>query len=103
MQREITLLIPTYNRAELLDKCLKSVSEQTFDGKIHCVVSNNNSSDNTLDVVKIGKRKIKILLTFLNNNEKLEPIENWMKTLQNILIQNIQNGFKMMTGWKKMH
>ena len=59
MQREITLLIPTYNRAELLDKCLKSVSEQTFDGKIHCVISNNNSSDNTVDVVEDWKKKNK--------------------------------------------
>ena len=85
MQREITLLIPTYKRAELLDKCLKSVSEQTFDGKIHCVISNNNSFDNTVDVVKDWKKKNKnFTLTFINNNESLEPIDNWMKTLQYI-------------------
>ncbi len=85
MQQEITLLIPTYNRAELLDKCLQSVSEQTFDGKIHCVISNNNSLDNTIEVVTNWKNKNKnFTLTFLNNNENLEPIDNWIKTLQYI-------------------
>ena len=85
MQREITLLIPTYNRAKLLDKCLKSVSEQIFEGSIHCVVSNNNSSDETLDVIENWKNKNKNFeLTFLNNNKNLEPIENWMKTLEYI-------------------
>ena len=85
MQQEITLLIPTYNRAELLDKCLQSVSEQTFDGKIHCVISNNNSLDNTIEVITNWKNKNKnFTLTSLNNNENLEPIDNWIKTLQYI-------------------
>ena len=85
MQQEVTLLIPTYNRAELLDKCLQSVSEQTFDGKIHCIISNNNSSDNTKDVVANWKNKNKnFTLTFLNNEESLEPIDNWMQTLKYI-------------------
>ena len=85
MQQEITLLIPTYNRAALLNKCLQSVSEQTFDGKIHCVISNNNSLDNTIEVVTNWKNKNKnFVLTFLNNNENLEPIDNWIKTLKYI-------------------
>ena len=41
MLKEITILIPTYNRSELLNKNLESISSQDYKGKINCIISDN--------------------------------------------------------------
>ena len=79
--KNLTLLIPTYNRAKLLDKCLESVKYQDYKGKIHCVISNNNSNDNTSEVVKKWQTNKDFKITYINNKESLPPLENWKKTL----------------------
>ena len=85
MQKDTTLLIPTFNRSDLLNKCLESVEMQTFNGNIHCIISNNNSPDNTDDVVyKWQRDSSKFNITYIKNEESLEPIENWIKTLSYI-------------------
>lgn len=52
----VSVCIPTYNRAKLLDDCLNRIYLQLTDKKIksetEIIVSNNNSSDNTDAVVK---------------------------------------------------
>jgi len=49
----LSICIPTYNRAEYLDKCLASiVSQKEFrGGNVEIVISDNASTDNTEDVV----------------------------------------------------
>jgi len=84
MQKEITLLIPTYNRDELLDNCLDSVSKQTFKGSIHCVIMNNNSTDRTNDVIRNWKSKAEFKITHIDNKVNLDPIENWKSGLKNM-------------------
>jgi len=49
----LTVAIPTYNRAEFLDKCLDSIfSEVNYDPNFEIVVSDNASTDNTYEVVQ---------------------------------------------------
>ena len=50
----LTIAIPTYNRAKILDICLQKVLEQIFEftEQIELVVSDNSSSDNTTDIVE---------------------------------------------------
>lgn len=48
---EITVVIPTYNHARLLERALKSLTEQTFHNW-EAIVVNNYSNDDTEDVVK---------------------------------------------------
>ena len=55
MLNEITILIPTYNREELLNKNLESISSQDFKGKINCIISDNNSQDDTETIVNNWK------------------------------------------------
>lgn len=82
MTNEITLLLPTYNRAGLLNKCLESVENQSFKGKIHCVISNNNSSDDTDEIIKDwSKKKNGFKISYIKNETDLDPLENWKKTL----------------------
>ena len=49
---KLSVLIPTYNRADSLDRTLKSLSSQTYDEKFLCLISDNKSTDNTKDILK---------------------------------------------------
>ncbi|MGK0467793.1 MAG: acetyltransferase-like isoleucine patch superfamily enzyme [Clostridium sp.] len=48
----ISICIPTFNRADLLEKCLNSIYSQLGnDSLFEIIVSNDNSSDNSQDVI----------------------------------------------------
>ena len=52
-KKKLSILIPTYNRASLLDICLSRLSLQGFDNlECEIIVSDNASPDFTKDVVK---------------------------------------------------
>lgn len=52
VQPILSICIPTYNRAQYLDKCLKSIFDYIGEDKnIEVVVSDNNSEDNTKEIV----------------------------------------------------
>lgn len=53
---QATIIICTYNRASILNKCLKSIVKQRS-GKdlIELIIINNNSTDNTTDIVNSFK------------------------------------------------
>src|SRR5665647_1822946 len=52
-QKLLTIAIPTYNRAEYLNTCLSHITLQlnSYESLVEVIVSDNCSSDNTLDVV----------------------------------------------------
>ncbi|MEH2082086.1 MAG: glycosyltransferase [Nostoc sp.] len=54
MQKLLTIAIPTYNRAELLDKQLAWLAQaiKGFEDNCEILVSDNCSTDNTQDVIK---------------------------------------------------
>jgi abequosyltransferase len=54
MEILLTIAIPTYNRSRYLDLCLGQIQVQIGKGRagLELIVSNNNSDDNTTDVIK---------------------------------------------------
>lgn len=61
MSPEVSVIIPTYNRALLLQKAIQSVLDQTFQD-FEIIVVNNYSEDNTIEVVKsFNDERIKII------------------------------------------
>jgi glycosyltransferase involved in cell wall biosynthesis len=52
-----TVVIPTYNQAQLLKTCLNSVFKQTFNN-YEIIVIDNYSNDNTSDIVRKNNKKI---------------------------------------------
>lgn len=62
----ISIVIPTYNQAEFLKKCLKSVVNQTY-SNWEAIVVNNHSEDNTVEVVN-GFNDDRIRLISYKNN-----------------------------------
>lgn len=64
---KISVIIPMYNAAYTVEKCIKSVLEQTIDGlEIICV--DDGSEDNTIDMVKkLSKQYLQIRLICQNH------------------------------------
>ena len=56
---ELSVLIPTYNRADSLDRVLDSLNNQTYQKSFQCIIADNCSSDHTKSVVEKWKSKDK--------------------------------------------
>lgn len=55
----VSVVMPTYNRANLIESAIKSVLDQTY-SNIEMIVVDDCSTDNTFDVVrKIGDKRVK--------------------------------------------
>ncbi len=69
----LTIGIPTYNRAEYLDRCLNSIISQ-LDGdqeNIELIIANNASSDHTNEIINRHSQKTKI--KYFENKFNLGP------------------------------
>lgn len=63
---EISIIIPTYNHAHLIKRCLSSLIDQTI-SNWEAIVINNFSKDNTIEVVEAFCDKRIRLINFNNN------------------------------------
>lgn len=61
-----SIIVPTYNHAHLINKCLDSIIAQTFDN-FEVLVINNFSEDNTIEIVEAYKDSRIKLINFKNN------------------------------------
>jgi len=52
-----SIIVPTYNQGDLLLRCIKSILSQTFK-KYEIIVIDNNSSDNTKNIIKRYRKQI---------------------------------------------
>jgi len=68
---KLSVIIPTYNSAEYIDKCLKSVLTQTLKD-IEIIVVDDVSTDNTVEIVEAYKQKDNRII-LLKNDENLCP------------------------------
>jgi glycosyltransferase involved in cell wall biosynthesis len=76
-----SVVIPTYNRAELLRFAVESVLQQTFDD-FEIVISNGGSTDHTRDVVaEFSDDRIR----YFESKERLPVGENYQNGLNNAL------------------
>ncbi|MCB0697116.1 MAG: glycosyltransferase [Chitinophagaceae bacterium] len=68
MSKLVSVVVPNYNCAEYLDKCLEHIVNQTYTN-IECIVCDNASTDNSLDIINKWAAKdtrIKVLTTEVN-------------------------------------
>jgi len=62
----VSIVIPTFNHAPLLNRALESVRQQTYQNW-EAIVVNNFSTDNTIEVVESFKDPRIKLINFSNN------------------------------------
>jgi len=72
----VSILIPTYNRAELIHRAIESALSQTFKN-IEIIIVDNNSTDNTWEILQKYEREFPNLIRIFNNSENLGPVMNW--------------------------
>lgn len=58
---EASIIIATYNRADVLEKCLEALSKQVFKGVFEVVIINDGGTDKTESVVQKFGKKLKIV------------------------------------------
>lgn len=75
---KISVLIPTYNLAYLLDETIASVLNQTYDN-FELIIIDDNSTDNTADIVKkyLSDKRVK----YIKNDKNLGVQGNFNKCL----------------------
>jgi glycosyltransferase involved in cell wall biosynthesis len=79
MQPKISVLIPVYNRAALIGRCIESARAQTH-ANLEIVVSDNASTDGTWDAVnRLAAADPRIRP--LRNETNLGPTRNWIRGL----------------------
>lgn len=65
----VSVIIPTYNRSNLISRAVNSVLSQTY-AKIEIIVADDASTDNTKDVIKKIQKKHKNILYIKHNSNK---------------------------------
>ena len=77
---KITVVIPTRERCDVLDKTLRTVIAQDY-GNLEIIVSDNFSEDETEDVVRsAGDSRVK----YINTGKRLSMSHNWEFALSHI-------------------
>lgn len=71
--RDTTIVIPTFNRANMLKRCIESCLEQTI--KCEIIICDHGSTDNTPDVVRQFGDKV----TYIRREKDLGPIFCWLE------------------------
>lgn len=72
----LTIAIPTYNRAPMLMRALRSISSQ-YDDRIEVIVSDNASSDNTEQIINEIQKEMPIY--YVKNYENIGADANFLQ------------------------
>ncbi len=67
MKFDISILIVNYNTNIYLSNCLDSIFRSNFNHSLEVIIVDNNSSDNSIELVDIDKKKI----TIIENNRNI--------------------------------
>ena len=76
----VSILIPVYNREELVVRAIESAINQTYEN-IEVIAVDNKSTDKTYDVLKEYADKYPDVKVY-QNEENLGPVRNWQKCLE---------------------
>ncbi len=65
----ISVIIPNFNNSSYLKECISSVFNQTYKN-IECIVIDDNSTDNSIEIITSLKKQFPYLLYFKNDTNK---------------------------------
>lgn len=77
----VSILIPVYNRQDIIIDSLKSASNQTYKN-IEIIVVDNCSTDDTLKICN-EYAKVDERVKVYKNDENIGPVKNWIKCVEN--------------------
>jgi glycosyltransferase involved in cell wall biosynthesis len=77
---KVSILIPVYNRKDIILETLQSATEQTYTNK-EIIVVDNKSTDDTFKIIKdfsLSHGNVKVY----QNEKNIGPVKNWRKCLE---------------------
>ncbi len=97
----LSIIVATYNRAHILSHCLQSLVEQNVpQDTFEVIVINNNSSDNTQEIVQCFCGKIKNLKLIEEKKQGLSHARNaGIAAAQTPWIASLDDDAKAHTNW----
>jgi len=94
---KISILIPTFNRASYLHLCIKSfyneIEKHNLFENTEVIISDNNSSDNTKNVVEEFAKEQNFKIRYFKNEENIGAVNNIIK-----LVSYASNDISLMFG-----
>lgn len=82
MTLKVSIIIPTFNRAELLPQAIESALSQDY-SNLEVVVSDNHSEDDTQEIVE--KYYNDTRFKYFRNHENIGMVGNWRKALKDYI------------------
>lgn len=76
MDPRISVVIPAFNEEKLISKTLQSLVDQKIDEEFEVIVVDNNSTDQTVDIVKKFNDKLTKLKIVNQNKQGIAPSRN---------------------------
>lgn len=78
---QISVVIPSFNQGQYIERTLLSILKQNYDGKIQVIVSDGGSTDNTVEILK-----------------KYDNLITWWSEEDNGYADAVNKGFKIAQG-----
>ena len=75
MSVEVSIIIPVYNAAANIDKCVKSILKQSYKG-FELILINDGSKDNSLEIIRKYEKKYKNVRVIDKPNEGVSKTRN---------------------------
>lgn len=76
MTAKVSILIPVYNREDLISECIQSALDQTF-RDFEVIVVDNKSEDRTFEICQdFAKRDFRVKV--FQNDTNIGPVRNWL-------------------------
>lgn len=79
MENLVSIIIPVYNREDLVSKAIQSAIDQTY-SNIEVIIVDNNSTDRSWDIIE-KYVKIDNRIKAFRNEINIGPVKNWLKGL----------------------
>lgn len=93
----ISVIIPTWNKCDLLDKCLQSVYDQSF-SELEVIVVDNNSTDGTQNLINIKYKKC-IYIKLSKNYGFAKAVNEGIKMSRGDVISFLNNDTVVDRNW----
>ncbi len=77
---KVSILIPVYNRKNLIEETIKSALNQTYKN-VEIIIVDNKSTDGTYEILKKYAEKYENIKLY-RNKENIGPVRNWMKCIE---------------------
>lgn len=74
-EEKISVIVPIYNAAKFLDKCLKSILSQTYQN-LEIILINDGSTDNSLEICETYKKTDERIKLFSKENSGVSSSRN---------------------------